>query len=81
MTKAHSVPQKLELVVVQPISRPLSFSPRPRNPEAEEPATGGGKEEQDAVAQAEEASGVHEQQEEWTEEEMRVGVCVWWVGG
>ena len=84
VTKAHSVPQKLELVVVQPISRlsrPQSLSPRPRNPEAEEPATGGGKEEQDAAAQAEEASGVHEQQEEWTEEEMRVGVCVWWVDG
>ena len=73
VTKAHSVPQKLELVA---ISRPQSLSPRPRNPEAEEPATGGGKEEQDAAAQAEEASGVHEQQEEWTEEEMRVGVCV-----
>ena len=53
----------------------------------EEPASGGPGPEQDAAAQAaaEEASGVHEPpgQPKWTEEEMRVGVCVWvvWVGG
>ena len=53
----------------------------------EEPASGGPGPEQDAAAQAaaEETSGVHEPpgQPKWTEEEMRVGVCVWvvWVGG